>query len=170
MSGRAPRRSAIAHPVASPAVKRLVSGTAIVLVVLAAGLAVSACNVVPYAASANGTTISVDQLNGELHTLQSTAAGACLEEIESPTATAPGQGAGGSGTYSMTYADAVLDGQLADLLADQYASSKGITVTSSDLATARIAIDIISTRHFIESASYLAAAFTESVPSVCSSW
>ncbi len=134
----APRGSReFAQPVASPAVKRLVPGTATVLVVLAAGLAVSACNVVPYAASANGTTISVNDLNGELHTLQSTAAGACLEEVQSPTATPPGEGAGGPGTYSMAYADGVLDNQLAGLLASQYASSKGITLSSSDLATAK---------------------------------
>ncbi len=133
----APRQSGIAQPVASPAVKRLVPGTATVLAVLAAGLAVSACNVVPYAASANGMTISVNDLNSELHTLQSTAAGACLEEVQSPTATPPGEGAGGPGTYSMGYADEVLDNQLAGLLASQYASSKGITLSSSDLATAK---------------------------------
>jgi hypothetical protein len=118
-------------------VKRLVSGTVTVLIVLAAGLAVTACNVVPYAASANGTTISVNDLNGELRTLQSSAAGACLEEVQSPSATPPGEGAGGPGTYSMGYADAVLDSQLADTLAGQFASSKGITLTSSDLATAK---------------------------------
>jgi PPIC-type PPIASE domain len=118
-------------------VKRLVSGTATVLALLAAGLAVSACNVVPYAASANGTTISVTDLNSELHSLQSTAAGACLEQIENPTSTSTGQGTGGPGTYSMTYADAVLENHLADLLAGQYASSKGITPSSSDLATAK---------------------------------
>jgi PPIC-type PPIASE domain len=118
-------------------VKRLVSGTATVLVVLAAGLAVSACNVVPYAASANGTTISVTELNGELHSLQSTAAGACLEEIENPASAAPGQGTGGAGTYTMTYADAVLESRLANLLAGQYATSKGIALSSSDLSTAK---------------------------------
>ena len=117
--------------------KRLVSGTVTVLVVLAAGLIASACNVVPYAASANGTTISVTDLNGELHSLQSTAAGACLEEIENPNSTASGQGAGGPGTYSMAYADAVLDSQLADVLAGQYATSKGIALSSSDMATAK---------------------------------
>ena len=37
----------------------------------------------------------------------------------------------------MAYADAVLDNQLADLLAGQYATSKGITLSSSDLATAK---------------------------------
>jgi PPIC-type PPIASE domain len=118
-------------------VKRLVPGTATVLVVLGVGLAVSACNVVPYAASANGTTISVTQLNGDLDALQSTAAGACLEEVENSSAAVPGEGAGGAGTYSMSYADAVLDSQLADLLAGQYAASKGVSPSSADLATAK---------------------------------
>jgi hypothetical protein len=124
-------------------VKRLVSGTVTVLVVLAAGLVASACNVVPYAASANGTTISVNDLNGELHSLSATAAGACLEQVENPNATAPGQGTGGSGTYSMSYADAVLDSQLADVLAGQYAASKGITLSSSDLATAKTDLESV---------------------------
>ncbi len=117
--------------------KRLVSGTATLLAVLGAGLASSACNVAPYAASANGTNISVNQLNSELRALQSSAAGACLEEVENSTATAPGEGDGGPGTYSISYADAVLDSDLADVLAGQFAATKGITPSSGDLATAK---------------------------------
>jgi hypothetical protein len=118
-------------------VKRLVSGTATVLVALVAGLSVAACDVVPHAASANGTTISVTDLNSELRALQSTAAGSCLEEVQNTATAAPGEGAGGPGTYSMGYADAVLEGQLADVLAGQYAASRGITLSSSDLSTAK---------------------------------
>lgn len=118
--------------------KRLLSGTVTALVVLAAGALASACDVTPSAASANGATISVTTLNSQLRALQSTVAGACLLQLENPQLTSySGEGAGGSGTYTVAFADAVLDNQVGDLLAGQYAAARGITVSSSDLATSK---------------------------------
>lgn len=110
----------------------------VALVVLCAGLAVSACDVTPPAASANGETISTATLNGQLRTLETTVAGGCLLQLEnaalSPTSV---QGTGGSGTYTMAFTNSVLDSQVGDLLADQYATSLGVTVSDADLTTAR---------------------------------
>ena len=120
-----------------PAVKRQLSGAAVALL-LASGALASACNVDPPAASANGTDISKAALNNQLQTLESTQYGGCLLEIQNPQlSTTPLQGTGGSGTYTTAFAGAVLDSQVGQLLAEQYAMSKGITVSSSDLATAK---------------------------------
>ena len=120
------------------AVKRLLPGTVTALVVLAAGALASACDVTPSAASANGAAISVTTLNSQLKVLESTVAGACLLQLENPQLTSySGEGAGGPGTYTVAFADAVLDNQVGDLLAGQYAAARGITVSSSDLATAK---------------------------------
>lgn len=120
------------------AVKRLLAGPAVALVVLASGAMASACNVIPYAAAANGATISVASLNAQLSTVQTTVAGACFLQLENPQlAGSSGQGAGGPGTYAMTLADTVLNHQVGDLLSAQYAASKGVTVAASDLATAK---------------------------------
>ncbi len=117
--------------------KRHLSGVAVCLLVAAGALA-SACNVAPTAATANGTVISTDSLNSQLRTLQSTQYGACLLQLENPELTsASGQGAGGPGTYTTAFAGAVLESQVGQLLAEQYAMSKGLTVSSSDLSTAR---------------------------------
>ena len=92
----------------------------------------------PTAATANGTTISTGSLNSQLRTLESTQYGACLLQLENPQLTsASGQGAGGPGTYTTAFAGAVLESQVGQLLAEQYAVSKGLTVSSSDLSTAR---------------------------------
>ena len=106
--------------------------------VVAVGVLASACDITPTAATANGSTISTATLNTQLQTLQTTAAGGCLLQLESAQlAATSGQGAGGPGTYSMTFANAVLNNQVGALLAKQYAAAKGITIPSSDLATAR---------------------------------
>jgi parvulin-like peptidyl-prolyl isomerase len=111
---------------------------ALALVLVAAGVLASACDVTPPAATANGATISAATLNTQLRTLESTAAGACLLQLENPQLTAQAtQGTGGSGTYSMAFSDAVLNNQVGDLLAEQYAASRGITVSSSDLTKAK---------------------------------
>jgi hypothetical protein len=118
-------------------VKRQLSGAVVVLAVVAAGVLASACDITPPAASANGATISTGTLNSQLHTLQTTAAGSCLLQLENAQlADSSGEGTGGSGTYSMTFANAILNNQIGDLLALQYASSKGITISSSELVTA----------------------------------
>jgi parvulin-like peptidyl-prolyl isomerase len=119
-------------------VKRQLSGAVVALAVIASGALASACQVTPTAASAGGATISVDSLNTELHTLETTVAGGCLLQLENAElSTFAGQGAGGSGTYSMTFANAVLNNQVGDLLAQQYAASKGITVAPGDLVSAK---------------------------------
>ena len=118
--------------------KRHYSGVVAALIVLAGGSVASACNVVPTAASANGATISASTLNSQLHTLVSTTAGACLLQLETGSGTpASSTGAGGNGTYAMGFAVAVLNNQVGVLLAKQYAASRGITVSPSELVTAR---------------------------------
>ena len=78
-------------------------------------------------------------LNSQLQTLESTQYGGCLLQLENPQLSvhAPLQGSGGPGTYTTAFAGAVLESQVGQLLAEQYAMSKGITVSSSDLATAK---------------------------------
>jgi hypothetical protein len=118
-------------------VKRQLAGAAVGLLIASGALA-SACNVTPTAATANGTTISTGSLNSQLRTLESTQYGACLLQLENPQLTsASGQGAGGPGTYTTAFAGAVLESQVGQLLAEQYAVSRGLTVSSSDLSTAR---------------------------------
>jgi hypothetical protein len=119
-------------------VKRQLSGAVAALVVLATGVLASACDVAPKAASANGSTISTYLLNTQLHALTTTTAGACLLQLESPQITAvAGQGAGGTGSFTQSLAGQVLDGEVGNLLAAQYASSVGITVAPSELPTAK---------------------------------
>lgn len=106
--------------------------------ILGAGGLSSACNVAPPAASANGATISTASLNNQLKVLESTVAGGCLLELENTDLSpASAQGQGGSGTYTTEFAGAVLQSQVSDLLAQQYAATKGITVSSADLDTAK---------------------------------
>ena len=117
--------------------KRQLSGAALALLI-ASGALVSACNVTPPAATANGTDISTASLNSQLRTLESTQYGGCLLQLENPQLSATSaQGAGGPGTYTTAFAGAVLESQVGQLLAEQFAMSKGITVSSSDLATAK---------------------------------
>jgi PPIC-type PPIASE domain len=119
-------------------VKRQLSGAVVALVVVATGVLTSACDVTPPAATANGTVISTATLNNQLQTLQTTPAGGCLLQVENAQlAASSGEGTGGSGTYSMTFANAVLNNQVGALLATQYAGSKGITISPADLTTAR---------------------------------
>lgn len=125
-------------PVSIPGVKRLIAGVVVTAAILGAGGLSSACNVVPPAASANGETISTASLNSQLKVLESTVAGGCLLELENTELSpAAAQGAGGSGTYTIEFAGTVLQSQVSDLLAQQYAATKGITLLSADLVTAR---------------------------------
>jgi parvulin-like peptidyl-prolyl isomerase len=118
--------------------KRLLTGVIATAAVLGAGTFASACNAAPTAASANGATISTASLNNQLKVLESTAAGGCLLALEnteiSPAAL---EGDGGSGTYATEFAGAILQNQVSDLLAEQYAATKGISVSSADVATAK---------------------------------
>jgi hypothetical protein len=125
-------------------VKRQLSGALVALAVVVTGSLAAACDITPPAASSNGATISTASLNSQLHTLETTAAGGCLLQLENAQlADTSGQGDGGPGTYTMTFANAVLNNQVGDLLAEQFAASKGITVTPADLDTAKS--DFVST-------------------------
>ncbi len=117
---------------------RRLPGAAAALALAAAGVLASACDVTPPAASANGDSISAATLNTQLATYESTPAGQCLLQLQNPQLTAQAtQGAGGSGTYTMAFTDAVLKSQVGDLLVGQYAASQGITVDAGDLSKAR---------------------------------
>jgi len=136
MGTGAPGTQPVADSIA--AVKRQLSGAVVALVVVATGVLASACDVAPPAATANGATISKATLNSQLRTLQTTIAGGCLLQLENAQlAATTGEGAGGAGTYSMTFANVVLNNQIGDLLTEQFAASKGIVVTEADLSTAQ---------------------------------
>ncbi len=117
--------------------RRLPGAVALALGLVAAGVLASACDVTPPAATANGSTISTATLNTELRTLETTTAGGCLLQLQNPQLTTQAtQGSGGPGTYTMAFTDAVLDPMVGDLLAEQYATSQGISISSSDLTKA----------------------------------
>jgi hypothetical protein len=120
------------------AVKRQLTAAAAALFVIASGALASACDVTPPAASANGTTISTGSFNAQLYAMVNTVPGSCLLQLENAQATpATAQGAGGPGTYNTGFTGEVLSKQLGDLLGAQYAASKGITISASDLAQAK---------------------------------
>jgi parvulin-like peptidyl-prolyl cis-trans isomerase-like protein len=105
---------------------------------VAAGAATSACTVTPVAVSVGSATASTADVNTELSSFVQSPAGSCLLQLEHQGLTASdGVGAGGSGTYSMTLAIQVVDTEVGELLAQQFAASKGITVTAAELATAK---------------------------------
>ena len=113
--------------------KRLLGLAAVVIV---AGVAATGCNVAPRAASVNGSTISIGSLNSQLSALDTTQAGQCLLEAQTGQ-TIQTTGTGGTGTYDMGFADAILQNQVSNTLAAQLASSKGLTITTAGLATAQ---------------------------------
>jgi PPIC-type PPIASE domain len=135
----------------------------VTLAVIALAALASACDVTPPAASANGATISTATLNTQLRTLASTPAGMCLNQLENAQRfSGTIAGAGGTGTYSMEFTNAVLNVQVGDLLAEQFAASKDITLTSADLTTATS--DLASTLDGEISSADQQAASTGSVP------
>ncbi len=116
--------------------KRTLTGLTVSLVALAAGSLLSACKVTPTAASANGDTIAISTLNTRLSALDGTVAGQCLLQLEYPQlAGASGEGDGGSGTWQIGFAGTVLSAQVQNLLATQYAASRGISVDAADLTS-----------------------------------
>jgi parvulin-like peptidyl-prolyl isomerase len=121
-----------------PPVKRLLTGAVGALALVASGALASACTVTPTAASVGDASISTATLNSQLHTVETTSAGGCLFQLEvsGANAVAP-QGDGGSGTYSIEFANRILNVQVGNLLAQQYAASLGITITPADLSTAQ---------------------------------
>ncbi len=118
--------------------KRQLPRVVIAVVIVGSGIVASACDVTPPAATANGATISTSALNTQLQALGNTVAGGCLLQLEDAQLS-PGaaEGTGGTGTYTMAFVNAVLDDQVGDLLAEQYAASRGISVSSSDLTSAQ---------------------------------
>jgi parvulin-like peptidyl-prolyl isomerase len=119
-------------------VKRHLYGTAAALIVIASGGLASACDVTPPAATANGATISTASLNTQLQALETTSAGGCLLQLENGQLTsALAAGEGGHGTFSTPFAGFVLGNRVGDLLAGEFAASKGITITSAQLASAK---------------------------------
>ncbi len=126
---RWPRAGSIA------AVKRLLTSS---IIVLAAGLLTTACNVTPPAATINGATISVSALNDQLRSFNSTQVGHCLLTAETGQTTQfQTQGTGGPGTYDMAFTDSILENSVGNELAFQLAASKGLNASASDLKTAQ---------------------------------
>jgi parvulin-like peptidyl-prolyl isomerase len=118
-------------------VKRQLSAAVVAVAMIASGALASACDVTPTAASANGDSISTSSLDSQLKAYATTTAGGCLLQLQSANPTAfSGTGAGGPGTYTMAFANAVLNKQVGNVLAQQYAASLGITVSAADLVTA----------------------------------
>ena len=126
------------HPTDSiTAVKRHLSGAAVCLLIASGALA-SACNVSPTAATANGTTISTGSLNSQLRTLESTQYGACLLQLENPAADlrlGPGRRRARYLHHGVRRCGAREPGGRAARRAVR--RPKGLTVSSSDLSTAR---------------------------------
>jgi hypothetical protein len=119
-------------------VKRTLTGLAVPLVALVFGSVLSACTVTPTAATANGDTIAVSTLNARLSALDGTVAGQCLLQLEYPQlASSPTEGVGGPGTWQTGFAGTILSNQVGNLLATQYAATKGITVDAADLASVK---------------------------------
>jgi len=118
-------------------VKRIPAGLTAVLAVLATGMAASACQAAPTAASVNGAVITVASLNTQLGGLTSTAAGQCLLSLNAGRALdLTGTGAGGAGTYQLSLAAAVLDNRVYNLLAAQFLIGHGAHVSAQDRAQA----------------------------------
>lgn len=107
--------------------------------VVAAGGVGSACTVTPVAVSVDGAAVSTATINGELSSLEQSSAGACLFQVQHQgLTTSDVVGTGGSGTYSMGVANQVVNDHVDQLLARQYAASKGITnLTPAQLDAAR---------------------------------
>jgi hypothetical protein len=124
------------------AVKRQLTGAIAALAIIATGALASACDATPPAASTDGASISRGALNSQLANLQGDIAGACLLQLESTQlASVSGEGAGGAGTYQMVFAVAVLNNDIDNLLAEQYAASLGMTVTSAELTKAKTSFE-----------------------------
>ena len=118
--------------------KRHLYGAVAALIVIASGGLASACDVTPPAATANGATISTASLNTQLQALETTSAGGCLLQLENSQLTpTDAEGEGGPGTFSTGFAGFVLGNRVGDLLASQFAASKGITITAAELTSAK---------------------------------
>jgi hypothetical protein len=126
-------------PGSIPAVfRRLMGWSAPVLAVAAAGALASACSVTSVAVSVDGATVSTAAINSQLSSFAKSAAGGCLLQLEHQGLTSSdAQGTGGAGTYSMTLATQVVDDEVGELLAQQYAASKGVAISASQLASAK---------------------------------
>jgi len=120
------------------AVNRISSGLIAATAILMVGALASACGTTPIAATVNGDTVTVASLNTELQSFSGTEAGQCLLELQNPQAlTVSGEGSGGSGTYQTNFAGAVLSNSVGNLVAAQFAATRHIRLSGSDLATSQ---------------------------------
>ncbi len=118
--------------------KRLVSLAVPVLAVVLAGALATACDVLPAAATVNGTTLSQSGLNQALHAYTHTQAGACLLSVEVGAGTSlQVQGSGSGDTYAMPFVDDILDNRIGNTLSTQLAAAKHLDITAADLVTAK---------------------------------
>jgi len=123
--GRAPSAGSIA------AVKRIPVGLVAAVAVIAMGALASACDVTPNAASVNGDSVSVSSLNIQMNALADSDAGACWLALNGDPAATSGK------TYPMSYAGKLLNGDVGDLLAKQYAATEGEHITGSQQSAAK---------------------------------
>ena len=121
--------------------RRLARWTLPALAIATAAALTSACTVTPLAASVSGDDISTASLNSELSIMSNAPTGGCLVQVElgNPDLTSSDvQGAGGTGTYSMSVTTGVLADEIGNRLVEQYAAAKGIgRVTAAERATAK---------------------------------
>ena len=105
--------------------------------VVAAGVAASACDTAPWAATVGSQTITVAQLNATLSALTASDAGRCLLTLQNPQLLGySGVGAGGTGTYATAFAGSVLSNLVVNALAAQRADDLGLRVTRVDRTVA----------------------------------
>ena len=120
------------------AVNRIPAALVAIAAVLGTGIATSACTTTPVAATVNSATIPVSSLNAELASLNESAAGQCLLSLKFPQSLSlAAEGAGGSGTYQTSFVSTVLGSSVYNLLATQYATAHGVTLSAADLTAAR---------------------------------
>ena len=135
-------RAAGGQPVASPFVKRLLS--VLIVVVIAAGRRRRATAESP-AVDVNGPPCRSTPSTARCRPPTRPRAASCyLAPAPAARASSP-RGRAGQGTFAMSFADGVVDQAATHLLADQYARSLGITVSSADLAQAKTELPRTST-------------------------
>lgn len=124
----------------------------LLLVALAAGVALAAFFVPMNAATVNGTTISRNSLNSDLHAIAGSPSFQCYLEASSVVQSGgsvqlplPVLGAGSSGsgsgssasTYNTRFVDYWLNTRIGNALVAQVANKRHVTLTSADLAEGR---------------------------------
>ncbi|MDE3204097.1 MAG: hypothetical protein KGQ66_07720 [Acidobacteriota bacterium] len=104
-------------------------------------LALSACDASPYAATVNGSVITVNQLNSEMAGWAANRT--WVEGFDKGNSTAQGGngatvvGSGGPGTYSTTFAGDILADLVATKAIDQYLVAHSISLTQDQLVASQ---------------------------------